>query len=33
MTFVKAKSIPLQDWTGPEESRRLKLKDLMKIGT
>jgi hypothetical protein len=27
------KAIPLQAWTGPEGSRRLRLPDLKKIGT
>ena len=30
---VKGKAIPLQVWTGPESSRRLKLPDFMTIGT
>jgi hypothetical protein len=29
----KDKAIPLQAWTGPEDSRRLRLPDFMKIGT
>jgi len=29
----KGKSIPLQTWTGPEDSRRLRLPDLKTIGT
>jgi len=29
----KGKAIPLQVWTGPEGSRRLRLPDLKKIGT
>jgi hypothetical protein len=29
----KGKAIPLQAWTGPEGSRRLKLPDFKKIGT
>jgi hypothetical protein len=29
---VKA-AIPLQDWTGPEVSRRLRLSDVQTIGT
>jgi len=29
----KGKAIPLQAWTGPEGSRRLKLPDLKTIGT
>jgi hypothetical protein len=28
-----AKAIPLQAWTGPEGSRRLRLPDFKKIGT
>jgi hypothetical protein len=27
------KAIPLQDWTGPEGSRRLRLPDFKTIGT
>jgi hypothetical protein len=30
---VKAKAIPLQAWTGPEGSRRLRLPDFKTIGT
>jgi len=30
---VKGKAIPLQAWTGPEGSRRLRLPDLKTIGT
>jgi len=29
----KGKSIPLQAWTGPEGSRKLRLPDFKKIGT
>jgi hypothetical protein len=29
---VKGKAIPLEAWTGPEGSRRLKLTDFMTIG-
>ena len=29
----KGKAIPLQVWTGPEGSRRLRLPDFMTIGT
>jgi len=29
----KGKAIPLQAWTGPEGSTRLRLPDFMKIGT
>ena len=29
----KVKAIPLQAWTGPEGSRRLRLPDLKTIGT
>ena len=29
----KAKSIPLQAWTGPEGSRRLRLPDFKTVGT
>jgi len=31
--FIKGKAIPLQAWTGPEGSRRLRLPDFMTIGT
>ena len=30
---VKMKAIPLQAWTGPEGSRKLRLPDFKKIGT
>jgi hypothetical protein len=30
---VKGKAIPLQAWTGPEGSRRLRLPDFKIIGT
>jgi len=30
---VKGKAIPLQAWTGPEGSRRMRLPDFMTIGT
>jgi hypothetical protein len=30
---VKGKAIPLQAWTGPEGSRRLRLPDLKTVGT
>jgi hypothetical protein len=30
---VKVKAIPLQAWTGPEGSRRLRLPDFKTIGT
>jgi hypothetical protein len=30
---VKRKSIPLQAWIGPEDSRRLRLPDFKTIGT
>jgi len=30
---IKLKAIPLQAWTGPEDSRRLKLPDFKTIGT
>ena len=30
---VKGKAIPLQPWTGPEGSRRLRLPDFKTIGT
>jgi hypothetical protein len=32
-TWQKGKAIPLQAWTGPEGSRRLKLPDFKTIGT
>jgi len=31
--FVKGNTIPLQVWTGPEGSRRLRLPDFKTIGT
>jgi hypothetical protein len=31
--LLKGKTIPLQAWTGPESSRRLRLPDLKTIGT
>jgi hypothetical protein len=31
--IVKGKAIPLQAWTGPEGSRRLRLADFKTIGT
>jgi hypothetical protein len=30
---TKGKAIPLQAWTGPEGSRRLRFQDFKKIGT
>jgi len=30
---LKGKAIPLEAWTGPEGSRRLRLPDFKKIGT
>jgi hypothetical protein len=33
LTYIKAKAIPLQAWTGPEGSRRLWLPDFKTIGT
>jgi len=33
MCFAKGKAIPLQAWTGPEGSRRLRLPDFKTIGT
>jgi hypothetical protein len=30
---IKGKTIPLQAWTGPEGSRRLKLPDFKTVGT
>ena len=32
-TSLKCKAIPLQIWTGPEDSRRLRLPDFKAIGT
>jgi hypothetical protein len=32
-TKLKVKAIPLQAWTGPEDSRRLRLPDFKTIGT
>jgi len=31
--LLKGKAIPLQAWTGPEDSRRLRLPDFKTIGT
>jgi len=31
--IIKGKAIPLQAWTGPEGSRRLRLQDFKTIGT
>jgi len=31
--FGKGKAIPLQSWTGPEDSRKLRLPDFKTIGT
>jgi hypothetical protein len=31
--YTKGKAIPLQAWTGPEISRRLRLPDFKTIGT
>jgi hypothetical protein len=33
ITQVKGKAIPLQAWTGPDGSRRLRLPDFKTIGT
>jgi hypothetical protein len=30
---AKGKAIPLQPWTGPEDSRRLRLPDFKTVGT
>jgi len=30
---LKGKAIPLQAWTGPEDSRRLRLPDFKTVGT
>jgi hypothetical protein len=32
-SYVKGKAIPLQAWTGPEGSRRLRFPDFKTIGT
>jgi len=31
--YIKGKAIPLQAWTGPEGSKRLRLPDFKTIGT
>jgi hypothetical protein len=31
--YIKGKATPLQAWTGPDGSRRLRLPDFMTIGT
>jgi len=31
--YIYVKAIPVQAWTGPEDSRRLRLPDLKTIGT
>jgi len=31
--YIKGKAIPLQTWTGPEGSRRLRFPDFKTIGT
>jgi len=33
LIYIHIKAIPLQAWTGPEGSRRLKLPDFKTIGT
>jgi hypothetical protein len=33
VAVVKGKAIPLQGWTGPEGSRRLRLPDFKTFGT
>jgi len=33
VSIVKCTSIPIQAWTGPEISRRLRLPDFMTVGT
>jgi hypothetical protein len=33
ITILKGKAIPLQAWTGPEASRRVRLPDFKTIGT
>ena len=33
LSSVKGKAIPLQAWTGPEGSRRLRLPDFKTVGT
>jgi len=32
-TVIKDKAVPLQAWTGPEGSRKLRLPDFKTIGT
>jgi hypothetical protein len=32
-SYIKGKAIPLQAWTGPEGSRRLRLPDFKAVGT
>jgi len=31
--YIKGRTIPLQAWTGPEGSKRLRLPDLKTVGT
>jgi len=33
ISVIKGKAIPLQDWTGPEGSGRLRLPDFKTVGT
>jgi hypothetical protein len=33
IALIKGKTIPLQAWTGPENSRRLRLPDFKTAGT
>jgi hypothetical protein len=33
LDYVKGKATPLQAWTGPEGSRRLRLPDFKTVGT
>jgi hypothetical protein len=33
IVILESKTIPLQDWTGPEGSRRSRLADFKTIGT
>jgi hypothetical protein len=33
LSVLKGKAIPLQVWTGPEASRRLRLPDFKTVGT
>jgi len=33
ISIIKGKPIPLQAWTGPEDSRKLRLPDFRTVGT